>query len=137
MEVQMIKLSKDMETGVKKIDTQHKELVDRLNAITAMGPKSVSNEETKKTLDILGAYIIKHFKDEEDLQIQSNYPKYQEHKKQHQLYIGEFEKLKKEFTENGHSAKFTLDLSNSIINWIVRHIKTVDAEFGRYYNAAQ
>ena len=131
----MITLSKDMETGVAKIDSQHKELVDRINAITAMGTKSISDEETKKTLDLLGTYIVKHFNDEEALQKQSNYPKYEQHCQQHKLYIGEFEKLKKEFAQNGHSAKYTLELSNSIINWIVRHIKSADVEFGKYYKS--
>ncbi|MDR1706283.1 MAG: hemerythrin family protein [Clostridiales bacterium] len=129
----MIVITKDMEVGVPKIDTQHKELVDRLNAVTAMGAKSVSQEETRKTLDLLGEYIVKHFGDEEVLQKQSGYPKYDWHRGQHQLYIGEFQKLRKEFEANGVSAKFTLDLNNSIVNWIVRHIKTVDVEFGRYY----
>jgi len=133
----MLVLTKDMETGISKIDAQHKELVDRINAITSMGTKSVSDEETKKTLDLLGAYIVKHFNDEEALQKQSNYPKYDQHRELHKLYIGEFEKLKKEFAQNGHSAKFTLALSNSIINWIVRHIKSVDAEFGKFYTAQQ
>jgi len=131
----MITLSKDMETGVAKIDAQHKELIDRLNAVTSMGVKSVSKEETQKTLDLLGEYIVKHFRDEEALQKQSGYLKYEWHKGQHQLYITEFQKLKNEFAANGHSAKFTLDLSNSIINWIVRHIKSVDADFGKYYTA--
>jgi len=101
----MITITKDMEVGVQLIDTQHKELVDRLNAVVSMGVKSVSNEETRKTLDLLGDYIVKHFNDEEALQNQSGYPKYEWHKAQHQLYIAEFQKLKKEFATNGHSAK--------------------------------
>jgi hemerythrin len=131
----MITLTKDMEVGVPKIDAQHKELVDRLNAVTAMGTKSVSKEETQKTLDLLGEYIVKHFGDEEALQRQSGYPKYDFHRGQHQIYVAEFAKLKKEFAANGVSAKFTLDLNNSIINWIVMHIKTVDVEFGKYYRS--
>lgn len=131
----MITLSKDMETGVAKIDTQHKELVDRLNAVTSMGAKSASKEETQKTLDLLGEYIVKHFRDEEALQKQSGYPKYDWHKAQHQLYIAEFQKLKNEFVANGSSPRFTMDLSNSIIVWIVRHIKSVDVEFGEFYKA--
>jgi len=133
----MITLTKDMETGIGKIDAQHKDLVDRINAITTMGTKSVSDDETKKTLDLLGSYIVKHFNDEEALQKQSGYPKYEQHRQLHKAYIGEFEKLKKEFAQNGHSAKFTLDLSNSIISWIVRHIKSVDVEFGKYYKTKQ
>jgi hemerythrin len=129
----MIALTKDMEVGIPKIDAQHRELVDRLNAVTAMGTKSVSKEETQKTLDLLGEYIVKHFGDEEAMQKQSGYPKYEWHKGQHQLYVAEFMKLKKEFMANGVSALFTLNLNNSIINWIVRHIKTVDVEFGKHY----
>ncbi len=129
----MITLTKDMEIGVPKIDAQHKELVDRLNAVTSMGARSVTKEETKKTLDLLGAYIIKHFGDEEALQKQSGYPNYEAHRKQHQIYINEFKKLKEEFEANGTSAKFTLHLNHSMIQWIVKHIKTVDAEFGKYY----
>ena len=131
----MITITKDMETGISKIDAQHKELVDRLNAVTSMGVKSVSTEETQKTLDFLGDYIVKHFSDEEALQKQSDYPKYDWHKAQHQLFIAEFQKLKKEFAMNGYSPKFTLSLSNSIINWIVKHIKSVDVEFGKHYNS--
>ena len=130
----MITLTKDMETGIAKIDGQHKELINRLNEITSMGVKAISNEETQKTLLLLEKYIHKHFGDEEALQKQSGYPKYEWHKGQHQIYVADFEKLRREFAINGHSAKFTLDLNNSIISWIVRHIKSVDVEFGKYYN---
>ena len=131
----MITLTKDMLVGVPKIDAQHEELIDRLNKVTSMGAKSVSKEETQKTIDLLGEYIVKHFGDEEVLQKQSGYPKYEWHKGQHQIYVGEFQKLKREFASNGISAKFTLDLNNSIINWIVRHIKSVDVEFGKFYRS--
>ncbi len=129
----MITLTKDMEVGVPKIDEQHKELVNRLNAVTTMGTTSASKEETQKTLNLLGDYIVKHFSDEEALQRQSGYPKYEWHKGQHQHYVDEFKKLKKEFDTNGASVKFSLDLNNSIITWIVKHIKSVDVEFGKYF----
>ncbi len=129
----MITLTKDMEVGVPKIDEQHKELVNRLNAVTTMGTTSASKEETQKTLNLLGDYIVKHFSDEEALQRQSGYPKYEWHKGQHQHYVDEFKKLKKEFDTNGASVKFSLDLNNSIITWIVKHIKSVDVEFGKHY----
>ena len=128
----MISLSKDMETGVAKIDAQHKELIERINAVTYAGTKAFTKEETQKTLDLLDEYIIKHFNDEEALQKQSGYPKYEWHKSQHQLYVSEFRKLKQEFAANGYSAQFTLQLSNSIIGWIVKHIKSVDVELGKF-----
>jgi hemerythrin len=129
----MITLLKEMELGVESIDNQHKDLVNRLNTLTSMNIKSISKEETKKTLNLLGEHITKHFSDEEALQVQSEYPEYETHKKLHQLYVLEFNDLKSEFTENGASTKFTSSLNRSIVNWIVNHIKTVDAEFGKYY----
>ena len=132
----MITLSKDLEVGVAKIDSQHKELIDRLNAVTSMGVRSVSKEETQKTLDLLEKYIIKHFTDEEALQLQSRYPKYEWHKELHRYYFGEFQKLKNTFATSGYSAKYTLDLSNSIVNWIVKHIKSVDVEMGKHLRSA-
>ena len=130
----MITLTKDMEVGVPKIDAQHKELVDRINAVTSMGTKSVTQEETQKTINFLGDYVIKHFRDEEELHKQANYPKMAEHKQQHAQFIKAFEDLKKEFAQNGASAKFTLELNSSAITWVVRHIKSSDKDFGNFYN---
>jgi hemerythrin len=133
MEVtKVVTLSKDMEVGVLEIDTQHMELVNRLNALVSIGHDAASREETQKTLDMLEVYIVKHFTDEEELQRKNNYPEYESHKKLHQVFIEEFEKLKKEFDVNGNSLKFTMDLNNSLINWIVKHIKSADVELGRF-----
>jgi hemerythrin len=130
----MITISKDMEVGVKKIDDQHRELVDRINAVSSMGFHAASKEETQKTIDLLGAYIVKHFADEENLQIQCNYPKHEWHKEQHNYLKNEYQRIKNEFVKLGPSPKFTLDLNKSIINWVVKHIKSADVEFGNYYN---
>ncbi|MDR0466997.1 MAG: bacteriohemerythrin [Deltaproteobacteria bacterium] len=129
----MITLTSDLETGVAKIDEQHRELVKRLNEAMTIGIKVFTTEETQKTIDFLGEYVIKHFNDEEALQRQSKYDKYEWHKGLHQEFIGEFKKLKDEFAANGPSAKFTVGLNTTLANWIVKHIKSVDVEFGKYY----
>jgi hemerythrin len=129
----MITLTKDMEIGVAKIDAQHRELVDRINSITSMGLKSVSKEETQKTLDLLGKYVVQHFGDEEALQKECNYPKYEWHRQIHKDFIGDFVKIKEDFAKNGPSVQFTVELNNRIVKWIVSHIKNVDVEFGKFY----
>ena len=128
----MITMSKDLEVGVLEIDTQHMELINRINSLLAIGHDAVSREETQKTLDMLEEYVVKHFSDEEALQKKNNYPEYESHKKMHQSFIDDFQKLKKEFATSGHSLKFTMDLNNSLINWIVKHIKTADVELGKF-----
>ena len=128
----MIALSKDMEVGVLEIDKQHMELINRLNSLISIEHNVVSMEETQKTLDMLEEYIVKHFTDEEKIQTQNKYPEYESHKKMHQLFINEFHNLKKEFAASGHSLKFTMDLNNSLISWIVKHIKSADVELGKF-----
>jgi len=131
----MLSLSKDMETGVEKIDTEHRELIKRINSLKEVGEKSASHEEIEKTIVYLGDYVVKHFSDEEELQTKSKYPRYPEHKKLHAFFIDDFNKLKSEFEKNGNSMDFTMKLNNTLITWIVKHIKGEDVEFGKYYKA--
>jgi len=130
----MIKFTPDLETKVPQIDSQHKELFARINDVVAMGVKSASKEETDKTFKLLGDYINKHFRDEEELQRKSGYPKYEWHREQHKLYVDSFNKLKLEYAQNGPSTAFTLQLNKSIIDWIVKHIRHVDVELGKFLN---
>ncbi len=131
----VLELTKDMLVGIPKIDEQHAELVKMINSATSVGAQSFSPGEIKKKLDFLGDYVVKHFNDEEILQYKSSYPKYEWHKLQHKNFVADFVKLKQEFAANGASAKFSLDLNKSVVGWVVRHIKTADVEFGKYYQA--
>jgi hemerythrin len=133
----MIALNKDMEVGVGNIDGQHRELVDGLNTLVAASIKSDSQEEMQNILNYLEKHLVSHFSHEESMLKQSGDPKYEWHRNQHQYYMDEFNKLKNEFAENGCSDQFLANLNKSIINWIVMHIKTADAEFGKHYKTSR
>ena len=122
-----------MKTGIIDVDSQHMELVNLINGLTLLGGKAASKEETEKAIDFLGDYVVKHFKDEEELQKSSGYPNYNNHAAIHNLFIMEFQKLRNRFFENGPSPLFTLTLNNTVIAWVITHIKGADKEFGDYY----
>jgi hemerythrin len=128
----MINFTPDLLTGVSAIDEQHKELINRINAVVSMGTKSVSKEEIEETLNMLSDYVKKHFNDEETLQRKSGYPKYDTHRQLHQQYISEIQRLKSEYVKNGPTVQITLQINKSIIEWIVKHIKNVDVELGKF-----
>jgi len=130
----MISMTSSLETGVAKIDEQHKTLFDRINDVFYMGGKGLSKEEADKTLKFLGDYIRKHFADEEKMQIEYKYPKHEQHKKMHESYIAAFNALKLEYEKNGHSSAFSAQLNKSIIDWILKHISTEDKDLGRFIN---
>jgi len=129
-----IVVTSDLKTHVAEIDDQHQELFDRINAVATITTTAVMREQAIQTLDFLGAYIDKHFGDEEELQRRYNYPKHTWHKEMHRWYIAEFNSLKNEYDKNGVSVEFVQLLEQSITNWIVRHIGTVDVELGRHIN---
>ncbi len=128
----MLTITDKLRVGVAKIDEQHQILFDRINALTDMGLKSFEKAETEKTLDLLTNYTVFHFGDEEVLQRQYNYPKHEWHKGQHQHFVDGLKKLKAEFAANGPSAKFTMDVNNLVIKWLVNHIEVVDVELGKF-----
>jgi hemerythrin len=106
-----LELPKELEIGITKIDNQHKELVNMINQMAALGEQAFSKDVMEQTLDILGEYVVQHFNDEETLQTQCNYPKYSEHKLQHDDFVREFLRLKSDFNdEEGDINQFTIDL---------------------------
>jgi len=129
-----INFTSDLETGVSKIDDQHRELIGRINDVVTIGGASTEKAETDKILQFLGDYIIEHFADEEALQRSSGYPKYEWHKGLHKEYIANFETLKAEYAKNGPSIDFSMHLNKLIIDWIMKHIRTVDKELGAFIN---
>lgn len=129
----MIQFTEDMKIGVPYIDLQHKSLIDAVNNLSSLDVLNPSKEEMKKYLDFLGEYVIKHFNDEEKLQIESKYPRYRQHKEIHQEFVGTFMSLYGEFVKNGPSAKLVSTMTSNVSNWIITHIKGEDITFGKYY----
>jgi hemerythrin len=132
----MITFTNDLETGVPAIDEQHRELINRINTVISSGVHA-AKEETEKTLKFLSDYVDTHFGDEERLQKSFNYPQYSWHHDQHNIYTAEVDKLLKEYRDNGYSIKYKMQLDKSIIDWIIKHIKTADVAFGRWHKKAQ
>ncbi|MCL1997688.1 MAG: bacteriohemerythrin [Turicibacter sp.] len=130
----MLQLTDDMKTNVPKIDNQHQELIDLINELVTVNTHLTKTLEVEKTLKFLTNYVVKHFTDEEVLQRQTYYPKYDWHRSQHQEYIKAVNELKEDFKRSGSTPQFSLQIQQTIINWIVKHIKHADVEFGRFLN---
>ena len=129
-----LSLTTDLLTHNDIIDRQHMVLFERINMVISMHEKAAVRCETEKTLDLLGAYIKKHFSDEEELMRQCGYKYIDWHMEMHRWYIAEFCKLRKEYIDKGPSEQYHKLLENSIINWIVKHILNVDVSLGKYIN---
>lgn len=125
--------SPSLETGVNKIDSQHKDIIEKMNDIRVACGNGTAADSLLKTLKFLENYVQEHFADEEKLQIESKYPKYNEHKQAHIEFIKKIDELMAQFEKEGASLPLIISTNNTIFDWFVKHINNVDKEFAQYY----
>jgi len=117
--------------GFKPIDDQHKKLVLIINELFTACKEGVLAadmafmETVKETLD----YTETHFADEEDYMREANYPRFNEHKKQHEDFIAAVEKTIDDF-EAGNTEP--VDMARFLKKWLLNHIAVTDKLYVPY-----
>ncbi len=128
-----MKLEQNLITGVKEIDEQHNELIKRINIITKAGKNGTSADELIPTLFFIRKYVSKHFSDEEQLHISSEYPKAAEHKAMHDSFSKKINVLFDKCNDSGVNLMTILETNKTLYDWLITHILKVDMEFAQYY----
>ena len=120
-------------TGNEMIDTQHKELIDKINKLLDSCETSKDKVVAVKTLDYLADYTEFHFGEEEKLQESIQSPVMQAHEKEHEnlgsVVNGLYNMLEE---EEGPSAAFVEQVNKNVIEWLYRHIKGFDRSVAEY-----
>jgi len=117
--------------GFKPIDDQHKKLVLIINELFTACKEGVLAadmafmETVKETLD----YTETHFADEEDYMREANYPRFNEHKKQHEEFIAAVEKTIDDF-EAGNTEP--IEMARFLKKWLLNHIAVTDKQYVPY-----
>jgi hemerythrin len=123
---------KDLETGHELIDNQHKQLVRAVNDLQVANASGKAAEEIERTIDFLLGYTVKHFHDEEALQIEYGYPDYYEHVSYHREFKGQVAQLAGRLQEEGPTRELVDEISQHIGDWLLHHIKSDDLKMATY-----
>lgn len=118
-------LTKDMLTGNSLIDSQHRQLFDKVNALMDACSQGKGRDQIQQTVSFLRDYVAKHFQDEERLQTRSSYPGYPNHKQFHDGYRRQLDDVTAVLLQDGATVKALGDL-NKIVAVLVSHIRTED-----------
>lgn len=124
-------LTDDLLTGNALIDSEHRELFAAVNNLMDACAQGKGRDQIQKTVQFLGDYVAKHFRDEEGLQTKSNYPGYPAHKQFHDGYRRKLAETTQVLTREGPSVKALGDL-NSVVAILVSHIRTEDKRLARH-----
>lgn len=128
-----IAFDKSLETGNEMIDTQHKELIDRVNKLAAECRPGTGKRGAVATLDFLLDYTEYHFSAEEELQEECGYPKRKEHHLEHERFKRSVEELRIMLEEEeGPSEAFVEAVKKNVEEWLRNHIMTWDKEVAGY-----
>ena len=126
--------SDTMAVGIGEIDSQHRELFNRINALVAAMKEARGVDEVDKTLEFLSEYVIDHFGMEEKLMDSRNFPEAQAeaHKTEHEDFKKKFQEFKDKLDAEGPSSALSLKTSNLLGTWWIDHISQVDKKLGAF-----
>lgn len=124
--------TKDLETGNRTIDSEHRELLNAVNALLEACGDGKGRAHMGSTVKFLNDYVDRHFAHEEQLQKQSGYPGYEAHRAFHEKY----KQTLREITANMSDNFSIADLArfNGHISLLVTHIRTEDKKLGAFLN---
>jgi hemerythrin len=128
----IFKWDSNLATGVSNIDNQHKELFERTNVLLNAMSQGKGKEEVSKTLDFLEQYVIKHFNEEEELQLKNNYSGYNMQKEQHENFKRQLTDLRKRFEKDGISSSLAIETQKNMSTWWRNHITKLDKNLGEF-----
>ena len=125
--------SKSLETGIAKIDEQHKELFRQMDILMDRG----NDARIPQTLEFLAGYVVKHFNDEQIMHSASKYPKAEAHKKMHVAFVKKFRDMKKRYESDAlvNKLQTVMEINKLALGWLKEHIMIHDKEFSIYYKA--
>jgi hemerythrin len=129
----MIEFDESLITGNDTIDTQHRELIERISKFVQSCEDGQGRIQAIKMLDYMSDYTDFHFGEEEKLQESVGYPELKEHKAKHAEFKQALEELREFLEESeGPTESFVERVQINVVDWLFRHIKGFDRSVAEY-----
>ena len=123
-------------TNVRRLDDDHRKLIDIMNelysSVLECETLHTENKLTHQVLQELIAYGDEHFKAEEELMRQYDYPGYPEHKEAHEQFRIRIAELVRQYQQGEVALSFPVFVF--VKEWIEEHVLKMDHLYGPYLN---
>jgi len=116
----------NLNTGIEAIDRQHKKIVEYINQLDDAISGGGKRELVAKVIDNLVDYTVSHFKYEERMLEQAEYPFLKAHQNVHQLFIKRLNGYQERFKRGENISE---DLLTFMFNWLFGHIRHDDMDY--------
>lgn len=129
-------MDQELMIGIEEIDTQHRELLERMDLLRDHLRRGQSRDAIRDALKFLDAYVAEHFATEVRYMQRYSYPGLLQHKAEHEIFLKDFAALKDAFTSlyaQGEMTTFLgVDIVRKLNDWFTDHIAVADAKMGAY-----
>ena len=115
-----------LSVGVERIDDQHKEIFRQVNGFIDAINQGNGTTQVLEVLTFLTNYTVTHFHDEEEIMEETDYPRTEPHRKEHEKFCMDVQLLKQRITTEGTTKMNILKTSQALISWLVQHILATD-----------
>ena len=99
-----------------------------MGALSDAMSKGQGRSEIGKTLDFLGDYVVRHFAAEEKRMDELGCSVAAANKQTHKEFLATFKALRQRFDDEGASSTLVLEISSTVQNWLVDHIRNIDTQ---------
>lgn len=114
-----------------RVDEAHKRLVGSINDLHKAMSEGKGKDVLGKILKDLQLYVISHFRSEENLMRQNNFPGLIPHANKHKEFENKIKAYVDDF-ENGNIAILPMELVQFLKTWISDHILKQDMQYKSY-----
>ncbi|GEO81838.1 bacteriohemerythrin [Pararhodospirillum oryzae] len=134
-EADALRMEDSLLTGVGEIDQDHLKLFDLVNRIGGLISADRGSPRLVRALEDLVSYTHWHFRHEERLMLETDFPGRTQHKREHEILVDQASHLLDRL-EAGDLAVCD-GLMTFLGDWLRIHIKVMDKEFGNFLLTAQ
>lgn len=120
----------EFSVGIDDMDSQHKRWIEIINELHEAMRSGQTAKVMSSVLKKMTDYISLHFKTEEALLEKNKYPGLEKHKLIHERYAREINGFVDKFTNS--KVLVSLDIMDSLKDWLTNHIKVNDKEYGAF-----
>jgi hemerythrin len=116
--------------SVPQLDGQHRQILDLLQEMKQDALGAEAAERVPAVLEKLNWYVMLHLRREERLLSAVRYPQYEEHRLEHDSYLGKVAAIQADLQRGRRDV--AIRLTNFLSSWWTHHILTSDRQYGRY-----
>lgn len=120
------------ETGIAHIDSQHRALFAAVNELAESFKAGNSHQKVQDSLGFLMRYTTEHFRDEEQVMRDMDYPGLVAHMAEHTQLVESLHGLKAKVAEG---KTVTMDVTIFLADWLTQHINNVDLRYVEFKRA--